>query len=391
MQDKHRKSVSALYTAIGRGHPNYLDSTLRVLRPLCRERAIDLNITSVFAISQFPALWGWKTIRKIYQAGPQNKILSELYNKIRDRKSNSSKDSIMLRLLARDIRQYFKNYEGLILVAHPLLVQLLGASKRVIYIHGEIAAPQEFVLSRAQKIYVPLRETAQRMIAAGVPSEKIEMTGLMLEPELENKRQLIIESRHNRLKNNHPPVIGCFNSGAYPRRHVENMVKLIRQVLNNNHGRIIISAGNNKTKFEYFKNYLSEFMPCFSTKEFLNSQSGLLILHDQDREKLTLQEIKVLEHIDLLVMAAHERVNWCVGLGMPALLLTPHYGNFARQNYEFTTANALVYENPDIVRALESFLIDYRNKDTKLTLRKKRFDSNGAYNTAQSIISLLEN
>ena len=165
----------------------------------------------------------------------------------------------------------------------------------------------------------------------------------------------------------------------------------IKHVLKNNNGRIILSAGNDKTKFEYFKNYLAEFMPCFNTQEFLNGKTGLLILHNQDREKLTIQEIEVLEHIDLLVIAAHERVNWSVGLEMPTILLTPHYGSFARQNHEFTIANALAYENPDIVRAVDSFLNDYHNQDAKLISSKNKFATKGASNTAQSIINLLEN
>ena len=391
MQDKHRKSVSALYTAIGRGHPNYLDSTLRMLRPLCREREIDLNITSVFTISKFPALWGWNTIRKIYQTGPQNDILSNFYNKIRGRKSKISDDNILLKILARDMRQHFKNYEGLIVVAHPLLVQLLGASHRLIYIHGEIAAPQEFELAQAERIYVPLQETARRMITAGVASTKIETTGLMLEPELEKKRDLIINSRHKRIADGSKPVIGCFNSGAYPRLHVENILKLITHVQKRKLGRIILSAGNDITKFEYFKNNLADFKPCFCIREFLKSQFDLLIVHDQDRENLTLREIETLEHIDLLVMAAHERVNWSVGLHLPAILLTPHYGNFALQNHEFTIANALVYDNPDIGHAVESFLTDFRNQDAKLTLQREVFDTKGASNTAHSIINILEN
>lgn len=386
MQISKNHSISALYTDIGRGHPNYLDSTLRVLRPMCAERNTNIEITSVFKISRAISACAWKTIEWIYRTGPQNELLSAVYNKIRNRKSEPGRQGLLLRILARDIRHYYADFKGIILVAHPLLVQMLSGDHRVAYIHGEIAAPREFDLSGAEKIYVPLSETSEKMITAGIAPSKIETTGLMLEPELEAQRGLIITARRMRIGKIDKPVIGCFNSGAYPREHVDQMVKIIKYILSNRTGRITLSAGNDPAKYEYFQKVLAEFKPVYDKNDFIENKTGLLILHDSDREKLTLKEIEILEHIDFLVMAAHERVNWSLGLQIPSLLLKPHYGSFATENYQFALKHSLVYENAEVTNAIDSFITDFRNKGKQLTLEYIAFPTNGSIQTAQSIL-----
>jgi hypothetical protein len=387
------KSLVALYTDIGRGHPNYMDSTLRAIKNRLGALPKDFQITSVFKETRGLSNISWRMIKKLYGSGAQGGLISSFYNALRSKQQAPSKNSLAVNILGKDLRRAFTDYDGIVLVAHPMLAQILGDICHVFYIHGEIAAPMEFILNKAEKIYVPLEETAQHMRAQGVPAEIIEITGLMLEPELMGKAKLIQAERLKRINAGARPTFGFFNSGAYPKEHVKQIMKGINHILDNKLGRVILSAGNDPKKFGGFMLAHERFRPVTEKDKFIQQNNDLLILSDIEREKLTLKELEILPELDMLIMAAHERVNWSLGLDLPTILLRPNIGSFSGMNLEFTNKHAPVIHSidGDIIPCLEVFRQRYFRKDRSLMEPKRRFDINGSDYTARSIIGALIN
>jgi len=384
------KRAVVLYTDIGRGHPNYLDSTLRAIKSRLGPLPDDFEVSSVFKISKGMSLFGWKTARRIYRAGSQGGIASFFYNRSRQRSGSAGRNKT-LNIIGKSLRKSFDDYDGILLVAHPLLVQILGKICRVFYVHGEIASPLEFDISSAEKIFVPLKETADALISGNVHKDKIIITGLMLEPEIAAEANGIRSQRMKRISEGIQPTAGFFNSGAYPREHLWQVIEAAEHLLKNHLGRVIISTGNMPRMLSKFQTALSRYSPSMSAEEFVSGRHELLLLHDKDRENLTLQELKIIPQIDLAVMAAHERVNWTVGLGIPSILLHPNIGSFAPMNFEFARTNGLVflYKQGRITGAVDRFITSYRDKDPDLMKTYKINNIDGAEKTADIILAEL--
>jgi len=387
------KSLVALYTDIGRGHPNYMDSTLRAIKNRLGALPKDFQITSVLKETRGFSNQSWRMTRRLYRSGAQGGLISLFYDAIRSKDRTQSKKSIAVNILGGDLRDTFSDYSGIVLVAHPMLAQILADRCRVFYIHGEIAAPMEFILNNARKIYVPLEETAIKMRTQGVPAEIIEITGLMLEPELVTKAERIQSERLKRIEAGSKPTFGFFNSGAYPKEHVKRIKQGINYVLENKLGRVILSAGNDPKKYGSFMWDFDRFKPNTDIDKFNQQNGDLVILSDPYREKLTLEELEILPELDMLIMGAHERVNWSLGLNLPTILLHPNIGSFSGMNFEFTQKHAPVFHNPDgdIIPCLEEFRQRYSRKDKTFIEPKKRFDINGSDYTAKSIMRALIN
>lgn len=384
------KKAVVLYTDIGRGHPNYLDSTLRAIKSQLGELPDNFEITSVFEISKGVPLFGWRTIRRIYRTGAQGGIASFFYNRAR-RRPASSGSAGKFKTLGKSLRKTFDGFTGILIVAHPLLVQLLAGTCRIFYIHGEVAAPIEFDISSAEKIFVPLQKTADILAEGKVPKDRIEITGLMLEPELAENADDIRAQRLKRIVDGVKPTAGFYISGAYPKAHLWQIIEGAEHFLKNDLGRAIISTGSRQKMLSKFRTALSRYSPTTSAGDFDNGLSSLLLLHDKDREKLTLQELAQLPKIDLAVMAAHERVNWTIGLGLPSILLHPNIGSFAPLNFEYALENSLVfqYKQGRITGAIDRFIISYRDKDPDLINSYKTHKIKGAENTAGIILGEL--
>lgn len=384
------KKAVVLYTDIGRGHPNYLDSTLRAIKYQTGTHANELAVTSVFDISKGVSLFGWKTIRRIYRTGAQGGIASFFYNKAR-RRPASAGSARKFKTLGKSLLKTFDGFGGVLIVAHPLLVQLLAGTCRVFYVHGEIASPLEFDISPAEKIFVPLQKTADGLIAGNVPKDRITITGLMLEPELADDADDIRALRLKRIVDGVKPTAGLYNSGAYPKAHLWQIIEGAEHFLKNHLGRVILSTGNSQKMLSKYQTALSRYSPTTSAEYFDKGRSDLLLLHDKNREKLTLQELAHLSKIDLAIMASHERVNWTVGLGLPSILLHPNYGSFAPLNFDYALANGLVfkYTQGRITGAIDRFMISYRDKDPDLINSYKTHRIDGAAKTAGIILGEL--
>ncbi len=383
MGNNKDKNLIALYTAIGRGHPNYLDSTLRAMRSYGKVHD-DTGITSVFEESHGISLQAWRTVRQIYSQGGRGGLFSRLYNRLRGRQSKGNA-GIMANLLARDLRKRFKDFDGILLVAHPLLAEALRGVCRVFYVHGEMASQSEFDLSGCEKIFVPFEQTAHEMVRHGAPEKAMQITGLMLEPELEPIRENITAKRIARIGQD-KPVIGFYNSGAYPREHVHSIMTGADYLLRKHSARVIISAGNNHKMFRKFEQALKNHNPITCTNAFKEEDSDLLLQYDDEREKLTLQEIDLLDMADLIVMAAHERINWTVGLQIPSVLLEPNFGSYAKRNFNIAKELGIVLNNEqdNITQLLENFIGAFRSKNGILT-DIREFKTGGAKYTANVI------
>jgi hypothetical protein len=386
------KKLVAVYTNIGRGHPNYLDSTLRAIEHKLEKLPRNIKIISVFDVSKGISLFGWKTVRRIYRSGAQGGLASFLYNKARGPRSDGGQKNKTIKVLGKSLRKNFEGYNGIVMVAHPILTQILGQVCRVYYIHGEVASPLEFDIFRSEKIFVPLQETAESFISMGIPEDRIIVTGLMLEPELAAKSDLIKAERLNRLEAGKRATIGFFNSGAYPKPHVWQIIECAEHMLKKNLGNIIISCGTEERQFQRFKSAISQYKPTTSIEAFADGASPVLLLRNNERQKLTLQEIELLPKIDLAVMAAHERTNWTLALDLPTIFLKPNIGNFAPMNYEYASEHgtAFPYKEGHIIEAIDKFIVAWREKDGIFKKAEGEYDPGGCFNAADIIIKAME-
>jgi len=284
----------AIASEIGRGHPQYLDSVLSYLPEV--QRVV-------------PAGLGWRLGRKAYKIGGRGGLFTSIYCRIREK---SVPSRLELYLLDSGLRHRFRNYPGIVLVDHPLLAHLLAPVTRVAYLHGEIAAPAIAAVKDAWRILVPTPQTRERMIAAGVRPDAVQVTGLVIEPELVSIAQAALAARLARLKSGPPLTVAFFTSGAYPLPHLRAIVTAAESARNAGH-RVIIFAGTDKTK--------AKVLP------------SALVFNSRQEENLKTAEL--FPRIDLFVAAAHERTNWAIGLGLPLFALLPHIGPFARENFWF--------------------------------------------------------
>jgi len=379
--------IVALYSNIGRGHPNYLDSLLRSMHNLPDFIPEQLVVTDVFAQSSGLSLTFWKMLRRLYRSGGKGGLISHLYNALRRRAKAHPRKGLVPSILGHSLRKNLGRHQGLIVVDHPLVSQLLGQSCRVHYLHGEIAAPAEFDYLSAEKIYVPLLYTAERIGGLGISTEKLFITGLMLEPELAGRGDMLSAMRRERMLRGDQITVGFFNSGAYPKAHLVGILESCEFLLEQLAGRAILSTGTDPTMIRLFQSRLGKYNPTEAKDDFLKGRSLLLLLSAREREQLTLREIEILRHLDLAVFAAHERINWTLGLNLPTILLEPHFGSFARENFEFAKKHGVIYHSPSgrARDALQIYCRDYIDRHVRTAALESGFATDGADVAARAI------
>ena len=330
-----RGSMIVLYTDIGRGHPNYLDSVMRYIRKNHPEKYQNIHKTSVFTISRGLSRLSWQSANLMYRIGSSGGFVSRLYSRMRSGSSVRTEDSSALRLLGRDIRKYFADYNGLCVVGHPLIASILVQSNRVHYINGEIAAPSESAVVGVERVYVPLRETAQKMISLGVEPEVIFETGLMIEPEIHDGTEGAISRRLERVGASSTPLtIGFFVSGAYPKNHVRLMRIAAKSCHRCGH-RVRMFWGWRHDHVRNLLDQVRKFDPAVSVDSDCKGDridSETVVISGKSREEETLTSLKYISGLDVFCAAPHERVNWAVGIGLPMVLILPTIGSFAPEN-----------------------------------------------------------
>jgi len=337
MKNRSTSPITVVYTDIGRGHPNYLDSVLRYLRTHHSTVYNQILVTSVFRLSGGLSLLGWKTIRALYRGGSRGGIISDLYSTWRAKKAAFGQNSIFVRRLQRDLLFRLKKFTGVCLVAHPLLANILKDEHRVFYLHGEIAAPGESGVPGVEKVYVPLPVAREKMIARGVDAEALVTTGLVLEPELCTGLEDVVRRRMQRLASPGPLTVGFFISGAYPRRHIELICKgsesCCRAGMN-----VRLFWGCDSREVEHLQTNLREFADQVIVDDGTGPRTAdarTMIITAKTREVETIRSMAYLPGLDVFCAAPHERVNWAVGAGLPMIMITPTIGTFAPENRAF--------------------------------------------------------
>lgn len=270
--------------------------------------------------------------------GGKGGLATRLYNSLRSGRPRVSASSLSVRALGRDLRRGFEGLGGICLVAHPLVAGILSSVCRTWYVHGEIAAPAECAVKGAEKVFVPLKETGDKLIASGADPSSIVVTGLMIEPSLLGSRERVFSERVKRIESGRPLWIGFFTSGAYPSEHVAKIMVGAKSVVDHNM-RAIIFTGTNQGVFESTKRRLARSGSRWI--EDKESESGdaedweIRLVSRRTRQEETRRATQLLPRLDALVAASHERTNWAVGLGIPMFALFPLIGTFAAQNFEF--------------------------------------------------------
>jgi hypothetical protein len=338
---KNRRII-AIYTNIGRGHPSYLDSLLAVLQKRCA----NLSYRTVFQDSKGLSFLSWKLVAGLYLLGGKGGISTKLYNWLRQNQTEISDDSSLIKILGRDLKRTYRDFDGICLVEHPLVARILGDVCRTWYIHGEIAAPPECAIKGIEKIFVPLEETKDKLISCGVDPETIVVTGLMIEPGLVDSAEKSFQARLKRIESSQPLTVGFFTSGAYPKEHMKKILWGAKSVIDQKM-RAIIFAGTNPKKFKWFEKQIKKFgveAVKDSDDDAEEEQNGdVRLVTRKTRQTDTQRALELLPNIDAFVSASHERTNWAVGLGLPMFVLFPLIGTFASLNFEFAQRQKTAY------------------------------------------------
>ena len=344
------QEIIAIYTNIGRGHPNYLDNLLSVLQ----KRGENLSSQTVFQKSKGLSLLSWKLVAGLYVLGGKGGITTKLYNRLRQRQTEPSGDSILIKLLGRDLKGAYHDFKGICLVEHPIVARILADVCRTWYIHGEIAAPPECAIKGIEKIFVPLEETKDRLVSFGVDPNAIVVTELMIEPGLVESAEKSFEDRLKRIESNEHLTVGFFTSGAYPKEHMKKILWGARSVIDQKM-RAIIFAGTRPKKFEWFKkqmkNWGVEIVVDRGEGSEKEASGNVLLVTRKTRQADTQRAVELLPQIDVFVSASHERTNWAVGLGIPMFVLFPLIGTFASLNFEFAQRQKTAYPLDSLEKA----------------------------------------
>lgn len=335
-----RSRIVALSTEIGRGHPSYLDSVVRLLK----ENGMDPSWSTVCQESSGFSLLGWRLVALLYSLGGKGGLLTRIYNLVRE-ETKVWTDSLPMRVLGRDLKRGLEHRGELLLVAHPLVAHVLCSVCRTWYIHGEIAAPQECAVRGVEKLFVPLEETRTGLIAQGGDAGSMVVTGLMIEPDLVAGRDEAFSRRLDRIDSGTSVTVGFFSSGAYPSGHMVKIVSGVKSVLDQ-HMRAVIFCGTNRRVFESLRRRVKRWGLTLAedTDEETNDRGDwrVRLVTRMTRQEETRRACKLVPTLDAFVAASHERTNWAVGLGLPMFALFPLIGTFAAQNFRFALRQGVV-------------------------------------------------
>ena len=354
-----KKVLNIIYTNIGRGHPFYLDGTIKSLEESYREK-VQLNIKDVFALSSGISLQLWKTVRWLYYRGSQGGLIGQLYNSIR-RGNGTSQSSTMLKLLAAGTRRFIRMNPYPTLVAHPLLVPMLADLTKVYYQHGENAVPPEAIVKDAKTIYVPTRQAAEAFINNGIDDKAVVQTGLCIEDELAYEAEAFYNERLARLIQNEILTGGFFSSGAEPKQHIHKIALMISSLRHTEQRGIVLCRRGGRLERiltgELGIKIKDSDTPVNDIKKRLEDDRIIAFSYSSrpDEDRLT---VKLFRFIDYSVAPSHERTNWALGLGLPMFILHPTIGTFSPLNRQLMLENkvALDIENDEKAVGFKSIL-----------------------------------
>jgi hypothetical protein len=266
VKDIKECSVLFLYTEIGRGHPAYLDGIIEVCE--ANYTNIKFHKTDVFTLSSGLSLKLWKIIRAIYYLGARGGVVSSLYNQFRKSVKPGRGDSLLFRLMGKKIIERLKGFSGLIIVAHPVLAQILGSRFNVIYQHGELVVPDEAIVKNCLKIIVPLKTTAKIFENSEIPSNDISIVGQCIENNIVLQSENSVKKRLDRLKSAKIFRAALFSSGAHPPSHINKIILIAESLIKHGH-KVTIFTGDslkfNRKLTSYFSQKNIEYSDALNT------------------------------------------------------------------------------------------------------------------------------
>ena len=325
----------------------------------------------------------WRLARLGYHLGSRGGAATWLYNHLRSPDARPSE--FQLSLLGSGLRQTFAGYEGICIVDHPLLAQILAPVCRVAYLHCEIAAPRLSAVPAAWRTFVPLESTRQKLIAVGGQPSAVCVTGLAVEPELVDVAQSAYENRIRRIASDQPLTVGFFASGAEPRPHASNIIA----------GAVSVTRGGNKAIVSWGTGMLKAARVQLALRKGGAVEESCRVIWARDRQASTTAVAGVFPEIDVVVSAAHERTNWAVGLGLPMFALLPNIGPFAAANLTFAVEQETclpLATTADAVR-LSDRIAELRKTGRLADMAEKswgRHAVDGAAKIARSLLSAAE-
>jgi len=323
----------------------------------------------------------------------------KLYNLFRDAAAQPSDKSLTLRLLSRDLKRLLRDFKGICLVAHPLLARALSETCSVWYVHGEIAAPLECAVSRVKKIFVPLRETGDKLKNQGADPDSIVVCGLMIEPSLVEQAEKAFHSRLKRINSGMPLTVGFFTSGAYPSEHLRKILAGVRSTVDNGM-KAVIFTGASYSKLKWFKKEMKKLKKRMILDDRVSSDIPenweIKLIYRKTRQSETKKAAEIIPNLDLFVSPSHERTNWAVGLGLPIFVLFPLIGTFSPQNFEFSQRQGVSYPIDSLEKAqnLGKLIIELSENKKLTEMAKKGFgihQINGSEVAANNILKNLPN
>jgi hypothetical protein len=323
--DLRTSPLVSVCSEIGRGHPSYLDSVLLALDRLCKNEKDSVRCFTVPDLCAGTSGPAWQLAQLGYRLGSRGGVATWLYNRLRSPDARPS--GLQLSLLGASLRKVFAGYEGICVVDHPLVAQILAPVCRVAYLHCEIAAPGLSAVPDAWRTFVPLESTRQKMLTFGCQPSAVRVTGLVIEPELVDNAESAFQARIHRLASDQPLTVGFFASGAEPRPHSSSIVTGVASVALAGH-KAILSWGTGMVKASKIQLALR--------KEGV-AEGSFRVIWARNRKAATTAVAKVFPSLDVMVCAAHERTNWAVGMGLPMFALLPNIGPFAADNYAFAS------------------------------------------------------
>ncbi len=325
--------VSLLCSEIGRGHPFYLDGLERALRAAGRAD-LAARRASVFEVSRGSARLAWRGVRTTYRLAGRGGLSGRVYRRLRGR-VDYNRDTRLLRLLGRDARRWARD-ASVVVVDHPALVGALRGRGRVWYLHGELVAPAEALVQAAERIFVPLDETAAAFVAGGFSREKLVVTGICIENELLADAEVQAGARLQRLRDAAPLTLGFFSSGAEPRTHVRCLAVAAVAAARAGCRSLAFCAAGGRLEG--------------AVRESAGGV-GVEVVRCHGRADLDRRTAERFGELDVVVSPPHERSNWALALGIPFLLVGPDIGPFAPLNRELLLRRGVAAEISSVAEA----------------------------------------
>ncbi len=383
MTIQNSSRIDFLTTGVGRGHRFYLEGLHHAVNHSYPETE-----TTLFCapdISGALARPGWRLINSLYRRGSKSDWFGSLYNRLRS-DTSATDDSVALRVFGAGLRRWWRHRNRPLVVDHPLLVKLLSRTKDrspLIYMHGEMVAPNESLITGADLIITPTETVKEIFFAAGTPNEKIIVTGLCIEKSLVGLASRAHELRRERIENQAPITGAFFTSGAEPIEHCTLLVEAARSALKQNQKVIVFAACGGRLERMFREAGLEEVGLTLQTYTSI----------PDDEAKLS----SVFTELDYFLAPPHERTNWALGLGLPFFMLLPCYGSFAPLNRDLAIkyAHAKTLTSANAANSFGEKIKELQSSGELEAMNSREagaflLDINGFERGANAVIKLLE-